>query len=165
MSFEPGILFWVAVLSALVSAVLAVRLENAVRAVGSLIVLIFSVIFVLNSQGAVGLGLAVFLLLGPVIVGFLVIALVSRKISQPIRFTVSSYSRVYLFAASIFFLVNLLLVANTSVWKYAEDVNILTLEKALEIIAETYYLPILSLLSFVLLMAAWAVSLKRKEIF
>ena len=165
MTFEPGILFWVAVLSALVSAVLAVRLENAVRAVGALIVLILSVILVLLSQGAVGLSLVAFLLLGPVIVSFLVIALVSRKFSQPIRFTLSSYSRVYLFAAAIFFLVNLYLVANTSVWKYAWDINILTLDKALEIIAETYYLPILSLLSFVLLMAVWAVSLKRKEIF
>ena len=165
MTFEPGILFWVAVLSALVSAVLAVRLENAVRAVGALIVLILSVIIVLLSQGAVGLGLVAFLLLGPVIVGFLVIALVKRKTSQPIRFTLSNHSRVYLFAASIFFLVNLYLVANTSVWKYAGDINILTLDKALEIIAETYYLPILALLSFVLLMAVWAVSLKRKEIF
>jgi len=165
MTFEPGILFWVAVLSALVSAVLAVRLENAVRAVGALIVLILSVILVLLSQGAVGLSLVAFLLLGPVIVSFLVIALVSRKFSQPIRFTLSSYSRVYLFAAAIFFLVNLYLVANTSVWKYAWDINILTLDKALEIIAETYYLPILALLSFVLLMAVWAVSLKRKEIF
>lgn len=165
MTFEPGILFWVAVLSSLVSAVLAVRLENAVRAVGALIVLILSVIIVLLSQGAVGLGLVAFLLLGPVIVSFLVIALVSRKFSQPIRFTLSSYSRVYLFAAAIFFLANLYLVANTSVWKYAWDINILTLDKALEIIAETYYLPILALLSFVLLMAVWAVSLKRKEIF
>ena len=165
MTFEPSILFWVAVLSSLFSAVLAVRLENAVRAVGALIVLIVSVIIVLLSQGAVGLGLVAFLLLGPVIVSFLVIALVSRKISQPIRFTLSSNSRVYLFAAAIFFLINLYLVANTSVWKYAGDINILTLDKALEIIAETYYLPILSLLSFVLLTAVWAVSLKRKEIF
>lgn len=165
MTFEPSILFWVAVLSSLFSAVLAVRLENAVRAVGALIVLILSVIIVLLSQGAVGLGLVAFLLLGPVIVSFLVITLVSRKISQPIRFTLSSYSRVYLFAAAIFFLINLYLVANTSVWKYAGDINILTLDKALEIIAETYYLPILSLLSFVLLTAVWAVSLKRKEIF
>ena len=165
MTFEPSILFWVAVLSSLFSAVLAVRLENAVRAVGALIVLILSVIIVLLSQGAVGLGLVAFLLLGPVIVSFLVIALVSRKISQPIRFTLSSYGRVYLFAAAIFFLINLYLVANTSVWKYAGDINILTLDKALEIIAETYYLPILSLLSFVLLTAVWAVSLKRKEIF
>ena len=165
MNFEPGILFWVAVLSSLFSAVLAVRLENAVKAVGALIVLFLSVIIVLFSQGAVGLGLVAFLLLGPVIVSFLVIALVSRKISQPIRFTFSSYSRVYLFASAIFFLINLYLVANTSVWKYAGDINILTLDKALEIIAETYYLPILSLLSLVLLMAVWAVSLKRKEIF
>ena len=165
MTFEPSILFWVAVLSSLFSAVLAVRLENAVRAVGALIVLFLSVIIVLLSQGAVGLGLVAFLLLGPVIVSFLVIALVSRKISQPIRFTLSSNSRVYLFAAAIFFLINLYLVANTSVWKYAGDINILTLDKALEIIAETYYLPILSLLSFVLLTAVWAVSLKRKEIF
>lgn len=165
MTFEPSILFWVAVLSSLFSAVLAVRLENAVRAVGALIVLILSVIIVLLSQGAVGLGLVAFLLLGPVIVSFLVIALVSRKISQPIKFTLSSYSRVYLFSAAIFFLINLYLVANTSVWKYAGDINILTLDKALEIIAETYYLPILSLLSFVLLTAVWAVSLKRKEIF
>ena len=165
MTFEPSILFWVAVLSSLFSAVLAVRLENAVKAVGALIVLILSVIIVLFSQGAVGLGLVAFLLLGPVIVSFLVIALVSRKISQPIRFTLSSYSRIYLFAAAIFFLINLYLVANTSVWKYAGDINILTLDKALEIIAETYYLPILSLLSFVLLTAVWAVSLKRKEIF
>ena len=165
MTFEPGILFWVAVLSSLFSAVLAVRLENAVRAVGALIVLLLSVIIVLLSQGAVGLGLVAFLLLGPVIVGFLVIALVSRKISQPIRLTLSSYSRVYLFAAAVFFLVNLYLVANTSVWKYALDINILTLDKALEIIAETYYLPIFSLLSLVLLVLVWAVSLKRKEIF
>ena len=165
MTFEPSILFWVAVLLSLFSAVLAVRLENAVRAVGALIVLFLSVIIVLLSQGAVGLGLVAFLLLGPVIVSFLVIVLVSRKISQPIRFTLSSNSRVYLFAAAIFFLINLYLVANTSVWKYAGDINILTLDKALEIIAETYYLPILSLLSFVLLMAVWAVSLKRKEIF
>lgn len=165
MTFEPSILFWVAVLSSLFSAVLAVRLENAVRAVGALIVLILSVIIVLLSQGAVGLGLVAFLLLGPVIVSFLVIALVSRKISQPIRFTLSSNSRVYLFAAAICFMINLYLVANTSVWKYAGDINILTLDKALEIIAETYYLPILSLLSFVLLTAVWAVSLKRKEIF
>jgi len=165
MTFEPSILFWVAVLLSLFSAVLAVRLENAVRAVGALIVLFLSVIIVLLSQGAVGLGLVAFLLLGPVIVSFLVIALVSRKISQPIRFTLSSTSRVYLFAAAIFFLINLYLVANTSVWKYAGDINILTLDKALEIIAETYYLPILSLLSFVLLTAVWAVSLKRKEIF
>ncbi|MCH7689822.1 MAG: hypothetical protein IIA17_02095 [candidate division Zixibacteria bacterium] len=165
MTFEPSILFWVAVLLSLFSAVLAVRLENAVRAVGALIVLFLSVIIVLLSQGAVGLGLVAFLLLGPVIVSFLVIALVSRKISQPIRFTLSSNSRVYLFAAAIFFLINLYLVANTSVWKYAGDINILTLDKALEIIAETYYLPILSLLSFVLLTAVWAVSLKRKEIF
>ncbi len=165
MTFEPSILFWVAVLSSLFSAVLAVRLENAVRAVGALIVLILSVIIVLFSQGAVGLGLVAFLLLGPVTVSFLVIALVSRKISQPIRFTLSSYSRVYLFASAIFFLINLYLVANTSVWKYAGDINILTLDKALEIIAETYYLPILCLLFFVLLMSVWAVSLKRKEIF
>ncbi len=165
MTFEPGILFWAAVLSSLVSAVLAVRLENAVSAVGALIVLILSVIIVILSQGAVGLGLVAFLLLGPVIVSFLVIALVSRKNSQPIRFTLSSYSRLYLFTAAVFFLINLYLVANTGVWKYARDINILTLDKALEIIAETYYLPIISLLSFVLLMAVWAVSLKRKEIF
>ena len=165
MNFEPGILFWVAVLSSLVSAVLAVRLENAVRAVGAIMVFIFSVIIVLLSQGAVGLGLVAFLLLGPVLVSFLVIALVSRKNFQPIRFSLSDNSRVYLFAAAIFFLANLYLVANTSVWKYSSDINILTLDNALIIIAETYYLPILSLLSYVLLMAAWAVSLKRKEIF
>ena len=165
MTFEPGLLFWVAGLSALVSAVLAVRLENAVRAVMALIVLILSVIIVLLSQGAVGLSLVAFLLLGPLIISFLVIALVSRKISQPIRFILSSYSRLYLFVAAIFFLVNLYLVANTSVWKYAGDINILTLDRALEIIAETYYLPILSLLSLMLLLAVWAVSLKRKEIF
>lgn len=165
MTFEPGLLFWVAVLSALVSAVLAVRLENAVSAVGALIVLILSVLIVLLSQGAVGLSLVAFLLLGPVIASFMVIALVSRKSSQPVSFTLSNQSRLYFFVAAIFFLVNLYLVANTSVWKYAVDINILTLDKALEIIAETYYLPILSLLSLLLLLAVWAVSLKRKEIF
>ena len=165
MTFEPGILFWVAILSSLVSAVLAVKLENAVRSVGALSFLILSVIMVLYSQGAVGLGLVAFLLLGPVIISFLVVALVSRKISQPIKLALSSYGRVYLFAAAIFFLLNLYLVANTSVWKYSWDINALTFDKALEIIAETYYVPILSLLSFVLLMAVWAVSLKGKEIF
>ena len=165
MTFEPGLLFWVAVLSALVSAVLAVRLENAVSAVGALIVLILSVLIVLLSQGAAGLSLVAFLLLGPVIASFMVIALVSRKSSQPVSFTLSNQSRLYFFVAAIFFLVNLYLVANTSVWKYAVVINILSLDKALEIIAETYYLPILSLLSLLLLLAVWAVSLKRKEIF
>ena len=95
----------------------------------------------------------------------MVIALVSRKSSQPVSFTLSNQSRPYLFVAAIFFLINLYLVANTSVWKYAGDINILTLDRALKIIAETYYLPILSLLSLLLLLAVWAVSLKRKEIF
>ena len=165
MNFEPGILFWVAALSSLVSAVLAVKLENAVRAVGALIFLFLSVIIVFIGQGAVGLSLVAFLLLGPVTISFLVVALVSRKISQPIILTVSGYGRVYLFAASIFFLLILYLVANTSVWKYTMDINVLTFDRALQIIAESYYLPILSLLSFILLMAVWAISLKRKEIF
>lgn len=164
MTFEPGILFWVGALLSLVSAVLAVKLDNPVQSVAALMVLILSVIVILFGQGAVGIGVVAFLLLGPVSLSFLFVALAGRKLSQPIRLSLSRYSRVYLFAASIIFLANLYLVASTGIWQYAWEINNLSFGGTLELIAESYFLPILSLLSFILLLAIWAVTLKRREL-
>ena len=163
MNYEPGILFWAGAAMALVSAVMSIRLNDAVRSVAALMFLLVSLAIVLVCQGAVGIGIVTFLILGPVTLSFFIVALVSRRLSQPIRFSLSKFSRIYLFVAAIIFLTNLYLVAQTGVWQYAWEDNVLTLDRALELTAQVYFLPVLSLLFLILFLAGWAVSLKRRK--